>query len=290
MSNQSHHIRKVAISAIFLSLALVVRLLFSFYIPLFGAGGIRIGLWNVFAFMPSLFFGPIYGAIVALLFDLLGFMLRPSGSFLPMMTLVVTLGGFVRGFLWMKLKNKNTTLLRASLLLFVVALVGLGLLNMVHLRADGVDAAIFAAGEVYTGDMNFISRLLVERSLADPDPAASLPRFVIMVTSALIGSGAFAFVLFLADLLWAKREEKKGRQSKLLPLLITLLISGMLVNTLNTIVLREMLFDAWQLLPFFVVWLPRIIVEILTTVVLAYFIALLFGIFEKQEHLSNLIK
>ena len=76
-----------------------------------------------------------------------------------------------------------------------------------------------------------------------------------------------------------------------MPLLITILVSAVIVSTLITIVLRETVFrEAWQLLPFVVVWLPRVIETIVSNTIYVYFMALLLGIFERQQGLRELIR
>ena len=49
------------------------------------------------------------------------------------------------------------------------------------------------------------------------------------------------------------------------------------------------IFTAWKVLPFAVIWIPRVIEEILGNTVKAYFVAVLLGIFRKQHSLKELI-
>jgi len=62
-----------------------------------------------------------------------------------------------------------------------------------------------------------------------------------------------------------------------------MLVSGLIVTTLNTIVLREFLYESWKLLPFTVVWIPRVIEEIISNMVKAYFVALFMGLFSRPS-------
>lgn len=57
--------------------------------------------------------------------------------------------------------------------------------------------------------------------------------------------------------------------------------SGLIITTLNTVVLRETIFTACKVFPFAVIWIPRAIEEILGNTVKAYFVAILLGIFRK---------
>ena len=61
-----------------------------------------------------------------------------------------------------------------------------------------------------------------------------------------------------------------------------------LVTSLNTLVLRETAFPAWKALPFTVVWIPRVIEEIISNTVKAYFVAGLLRVFENQKSLKGL--
>ena len=291
----SLYTRRIAISAIFLSIALVLRLIFSWYLPLFGANGIRVGLSPIFSMMPAILFGPVYGAIVAALSDVLGFLLRPSGPYLPFITLAVTVGGFIRGALWLVLRGKSSERMRIGIAVLAVFLLVFGLVNIAFLQADGIDSRFFDRVEdpqaVDVSNMHGISRLLITRSAGAANPADTLQTLLVSVTTGLIGSAAFGFVLLGADFILSKRFAKEGKESRIMPLLITVLASGLIVSTLNTIVLRETIFrEAWQLLPFVVVWLPRVIETIVSHTVYVYFMALLLGIFERQQGLRELIR
>lgn len=181
--------RKVVISAVFLSISVVLKTTSGIYLPLFGTNGISIGISGVFSIMPAILFGPYYGAMVSGLSDFLGYLMKPVGPYLPLMTVVVTAGGFLRGWLW-------------------VAVRGLG---------------------------------------------------------------------------------SKKYKSQIPQLLIALIGSGIFVTTLNTIILRETVFEAWKALPFAAVWIPRLIEEIISNTIKAYFVAVLLGILRKQANLRELI-
>ena len=266
MSKSSLYTRRIAISAIFLSIALVLRLLFSWYLPLFGQNGIRVGLAPIFFMMPAILFGPVYGAIVAALADLLGFLLRPSGAFLPLLTLAVAIGGFIRGALWLLLRGKSSKVMRIAIAVLAVFLLLFGLFNLFSLQTGGIGSGFYD--------------YLDERQL-------------VSVTAGLIGTAVFGFVLLLADFILSRRFAKEGKEkeSRIMPLLITVLVSAIISSTLITIVLRETIFrEAWQLLPFVVLWLPRVIETIVSNTVYVYFMALLLGIFERQQGLRELIR
>ena len=244
MSKTSLHTRRIAISAIFLSIALVLRLVLTFYLPIYGHNGVRVNPGTIFAILPAILFGPVYGAIVAGLFDLLGFLLRPTGTFLPWMTIVVATGGLLRGFLWRGLRTRNPKALRVCILIFAILLFLSSAFNLIVLHIGGINAR-------------------------------------------LIGAAGFALLLLAVDRILSKWLVKEERQSPVLPLTITILLAGLFVSTLNTVVLHRIF---WSAIPFTAVWVPRVAISLLVDVVFVYFVALLLGLFERQEGLKNLVE
>jgi len=289
----SLYIRRITVSAVFLSIALVIKTASSFYIPLFGQNGMRIDVSGIFSAMPSILFGPVYGALVSGLADLLGFFLKPSGAYLPQMTLIIAAGGFIRGALWMALRGRSSKNIRICMAAISVILLLLGLCNLLFLNADGVDSHFYAntpPESVQTADMHLISRMLVTRTVGANDPAASLAAYRVLMTAGLAGIGAFGIILLLADILISRRFFSDAQKGKMMQLLLAMMISGLIVTTLDTVLLRETLYTSWKTLPFAVVWIPRVIQEVLSNTVYAYFVALLLGIFENQLRLRDWLK
>ena len=290
LSKSSLHTRRIAIVAILLSIALVLRLVGTFYLPIYGANGHRINPGTIFAILPAILFGPIYGAIAAGLFDFLGFFLRPSGAFLPWMTVVVTVGGLLRGLLWRGLQGRNRLVLRICILSFAVLLLAFGLANMVFLAADGLDAAFYDGIDPQTIDasnMRFISRALVERTQSASAPSEALAGMRIAVTWGFLAAAGFALLLVGVELAFSKWLVKKEQFEKLLPLTITILVSGLFVSTLNTFVLHPIF---WQAIPIVAVWIPRAVASLLVDTVFVYFVAILLGLFDRQDSLRQLVQ
>ena len=69
MNAVSGSVRRITISAVFLSLSLVLKTTLTFDLPLFGQNGMRIGISGIFSILPALLFGPGYGAAVSGLSD-----------------------------------------------------------------------------------------------------------------------------------------------------------------------------------------------------------------------------
>ncbi|MCL2399277.1 MAG: ECF transporter S component [Defluviitaleaceae bacterium] len=305
----SVHLRRMVISAMFLSLALVIRTLFRMYVPIFGESGIRISVHGIFSAMPAILFGPIYGAIVSGLTDFIGFQISPSGTFLPQLTLSAALGGFVRGGIWMIIRGKSTFLMRNLVLVISVLLLTIGTYNIFTLNSDGVGRTFYepftlelsenAQGQtvrtidydsIDTANMSAISRMAITRSINTRDPAEGLGEFIMFVTTAMVGSGIFGLLLIGVDWVVNKFLLKGKTEVKTMSLLLSMMTAAVLVSTINTIVFRYTIFTSWQLLPFSVVWLPRAMQTIATTTVMTYFVAMLLGVLERQPYLKGIVK
>ena len=282
--------RRVAVSALFLSIALVLKTFFSLYIPLFGQNGISVGLSGIFSMMPSLLFGPFYGAAVSGLSDLLGYVLRPAGAFMPLLTLTAALGGFFRGLCFRALRRRGDRGMRLFVVLLSALLLAAGLANIFMLRADGVDASYYQRVSPDTAsaqDLNLISRLLVTRSAHAKDPAGSLATYLTTVTAAPLGCAALGLILLLVDWL-ARRALPAGDRVGVLAMLLAVVGTGIVITTVNTVILRETLYASWKLLPFYVLWIPRVIEEILVGSVKVCFMAVLMGLFYARPALRRL--
>jgi hypothetical protein len=146
-----------------------------------------------------------------------------------------------------------------------------------------------APGEANTDGMHLISKMLIERTAGAKDPAGSLSTYITSVTTGLIVSAAFGIVLLGVDLIISKIFLKNTGRGQIMQLLITITVSGLIVSTLNTLILRETIYTSWKVLPFSVVWIPRIIEEILMSTVKTYFVAFLLGIAGRQRGLKELV-
>lgn len=289
MNQSSLTIRRITISAVCLSIAIVIKTAFSFYIPMFGENGMRIGLAGVFTIIPSLLFGPVYGACVSGLSDLIGYLIKPTGAYIPVMTLVVALGGFARGALWMLLKKRDARKMRIFVGVCSVLLLAAGIYNGVCLAADGINNDFYARipiDQVNTDNMHLVSRMLITRTIGTKNPGQNLATYLTFVTSGVIGSAVLGLLLLAADLFLSKKMLSGMKNSQISHLLIAMIASGLLVTTLNTVILRETIYPSWKLLPFSVIWIPRVIEELLSNTVKAYFVAVLLGVLRRNPGLN----
>jgi ECF transporter S component (folate family) len=360
MSKTSLHTRRIVVSALFLALALLFRT-FRQDIPLMGESGLRISIHVIFSSMPSILFGPVYGAMVAGLTDMLGHFIRPSGAWLPQLTLTAVLAGFMRGWLWILLKKRSTSVMRAVLVSTGVLFIAVGGYNLYAFRADGITRDFYrhtderrAAWEIgqtdeqgtwweitttqteqphgerriyetvrivsrswsieglrvisesendegervrraEQGDLTFsgmrwVSRMAISRSFHTLGQTIPLTEFITFTTLLMMGSGGFLLFLILLDFLVRKILHKREPLPQTLALVLTLMLPAILMNTVNTIILRYTVMTSWQVLPFFVVWLPRIMQSIGTTTLNLFFVIILIGLCEKQPHIRALMR
>lgn len=293
MEKTSLHVRRITVSAVFLSISLVLKTAFSFQIPMFGQNGMSVGISGIFSMMPSILFGPVYGAIVSGLSDVMGYLLKPTGAYIPLMTLIVAAGGFIRGALWLLLQNRDSRKMRIAVAVFSAFMLVFGVCNIAFLSYDGVDNAFYdhvRIEDVNTDGMHLISKMLITRTVNAKDPGGNLATYIVSMTAGLIGSAVFGIVLLAADLFISRKFFKDARKGKSMQLLIVMIVSGLIVTTLNTVLLRETIYSSWKVIPFAVLWIPRAIEEILGNTVKAYFAAMLLCAFDKQRGVRELVK
>lgn len=238
--------------ALLLSVALVLRY-FSQMIPIAGVGGMRLSLSVFFTRMPSLLFGPIYGAVCGGLADFLGWVIRPDeGAYIFPMTLTAALGGFIAGIIFKVLKEIKLTKTHKIMYLLITVLFGIfGTLNHVF-------SAIYP--------QSYLGSLLI--SLGEK----RLPFF----TYGFYLCSAVGVVFFICNLIIEKLTDKPYA-NLYMHVFITLLIANLPVTTLNTFVLRWY-YDGLAKLPFAVVFAPRIVEEIITTFITSYVLSYLYRI------------
>lgn len=287
MSAKSVHLRKITLSALLLAIALILKTFFSFYIPLFGENGMRVGVSGVFSAMPSILFGPLYGSAVTGLSDLLGHFLKPAGPYMPLFTLTACLAGGLRGILWMAFRRRGRKAIRIAMIVVIAVCTLFGLTNLFMLRADGVDASFYDQGVPEPDGLHWITRMLVERTQNTSDPGGNLVTYSAYMTTYVLGFAALALVLMLVDVIVSKRLFPNEQGGGALGILLAMLISGLIVTTINTVILREMVFASWKVMPFVIVWLPRVVEEVVTNTVNAYIIAFLYGLVKRNGYLKQ---
>ena len=274
------HLRRLCFTAMLVAIALVMRLFFSLTIPLMGENGMRIGFAGIFSTLPAFLFGPVWGGISSGATDVLGHFLRPQGAYLPHITVVAVSAGFIRGFAWLLLRNRGKGL-QLTVLLGSILVLLFGAINWLIFRIDNITRYTCMYGD--TSDMFFISRWAVTRSAVAANPSNTLQSMITSVTVTPMVAGILGLVLYVICRIMTHSMKKDGKISPLMPLLISMLIAAWFQSTLNTVILRQMVFTSWQLVPFWMAWFPRIFQTTITTVVHVYFVAMLMDVCRRQR-------
>ena len=282
MNKESIRLRRMLASALLLAIALVLKTFFSINIPLLGENGMSVGVAGVFSMLPSILFGPFYGAAVSGLSDLLGYIIKPGGAYMPLLTLTAALGGFLRGGIFVWLKNRSEEKLRLAVVILTTLMLMIGLGSMICLKSDGVDNDFYVRVSpeqaIEMTELSPVGRMLVMRTANTKNPTGNLATYIVCLTGAPLAFAGFCAFMLLADWFEAKRIQIEGKTKvNILAMLLAVLVSGMIVTTLNTVVMRETLYESWKVLPFAVIWIPRAIEELLAGVVKVCCMVMLIG-------------
>jgi len=144
LTKRSKLILRISLTAMFLAFAVVSKLLLPINIPLLGAGGMKVGLAGIFTAFPAFMFGPVYGGITSALSDILGYLIKPDGAYIPWLSLTAFLGGFLKGLIWMgivRLAKRSIKIAGRTRIITVALLLVIGILGLsaqISLNNDGV--------------------------------------------------------------------------------------------------------------------------------------------------------
>ena len=91
---------------LFIAVSVILSRFLSFKMVFMGIEGIRIGFGSFPIILSGIMFGPLGGALVGALADLIGYMLSPLGPYMPHFTFNAALVGFIPGlFLYKRYKK-----------------------------------------------------------------------------------------------------------------------------------------------------------------------------------------
>lgn len=288
---------KMVLTALMLAFALALKY-FSVTLPLMGSNGLRFGFAGIFTVFPAILFGPLYGGITSALTDLLGFFMKPSGDYNFLFTLMAFIGGFLKGLLWLAFKKTGKNFGRnAKIVLAVImcAFLVFGGAVTASLNRDGIIHGLIA----HTED---IPEKDVMTEMIEAEKVGAPTRFVGMLTStkgaksyqknfatyanlsgfgiALVGLLGLAGIGVdaLISLLSKKHEKAVIADDIFVRILMCILISGVIVTTVNSKILIE-LYGIKA--PFLIYWLPRLAEEIIVCTLQAYFATVIYHALEK---------
>ncbi len=137
---------RLTVTAVMLACVALSKI-FRLEIPMMGGAGMTVGFSGVFTSIPALLFGPMYGAMASACSDILGCIISPIGPYNPLFTLTAFLGGFIKGSLWLVLKNRKGVSFKAFPAVAAVLLIVTGIMTGVSVKNDGISQSFIAQSE-----------------------------------------------------------------------------------------------------------------------------------------------
>ena len=226
--------------AVFLAMSFVVRVVEqSFPISMGGVNFMKLGLSAPFTLTPAILFGPGYGFLMGMISDLLNLLTpNPGGGWIPVLTLIAALRGWLVGLLWQWIKGKNPLKVRK----WIVGIFG-------------------SIGFIGLGNI-LVTRLLPSTAYSNIIRELNAGQYDIpnVVTYGFIAS---AVVIFL--LVWIAKRMEKGsgiysetrNVNNIFLLFIAVIIPAIIQTTLNTFVLRSLI-AAHANIAFMIYYIPRV--------------------------------
>lgn len=92
-------------AGLFISMSLVLKVMFEIYIPLAGLPALRINFASIPIMLSGIVLGPLAGFCTGAAADLINFMVKPGGPFFPGFTLVSALSGMIPGLIFKYIKK-----------------------------------------------------------------------------------------------------------------------------------------------------------------------------------------
>ncbi len=244
-------LKEIIQTALLIAITLILRN-FSYMLYFGGGTGMRVGLSTFFSKLPALLFGPLYGGIADGVIDVLAYIIKPEGGYMPLLTLTAILGGVMAGFLWKYAKNINDKMFK-KIFAYVFGVI------LVFGAANWILSSFYP-------DFTYSIWLLGFKKLSF---------FTVWPTLA----GILALALFTLDTLL---KEKLSIPNDFIKLFTVLFTANIIVTTLNTFIL--MLFiPALSEMGFIAFYIPRFIEECIMTILQSYVISYLLKVYNKMK-------
>ncbi|GKX30166.1 membrane protein [Vallitalea longa] len=257
--SQTNYIKVIVQTGLLIAIAQIVKM-FSNYIYIAGVPALRISFSGPFTKMPGILFGPVIGGISAVLSDIIGYLIKPTGAYIPWLGLTALLGGILTPIIWKALKNINIKHIQTVCIILFSAIGLLGIFNHIQLTYyENSSWSKFILG-IGKGP-GFATVLLIATSIA-------------------------GFLLLLIDRIIQKRFNNLKIYNNFLKLIISVGVPGLIVTTINTQILR-LSFVALSKQAFIAFLLPRIVEELFMTVYIAYMLSLLLYLYNNLFRSDN---
>lgn len=257
--SQTNYIKVIVQTGLLIAIAQIVKL-FSNYIYIAGIPALKISFSGPFSKMPGILFGPVVGGISAFLSDIIGYLTKPTGAYIPWLTLTAVLGGILTPIIWKGLKNVNIKYIQTVCIVIFTVIGLLGIFNHIQLT--------------YYENSSWTKYILDIGKGSD------------FATAFLIATSVAGFILLLIDRIIQKRFNNLKIYNNFLKLIISVGVPGLIVTTINTQTLR--LFNPVLSEKAFIAFLlPRIVEELFITVYIAYMLSLLLYLYNNLFKQNN---
>lgn len=241
-------------TGLLLAIAQVVRMISSTYIYIAGTPAIRISFSGPFSKMPGILFGPFVGGIAGGIGDVVGFFLKPVGGYIPWFTFTAVLGGVLTPLIWRYLKKVQPKRLQTTCIVIFSAIGLIGIFNLIMISF--FKNGSYAAYLIGIGKKNAFT------------------------TYGLIIIAGVGLLLLFVDHLIKKTASGKYIHDTFLKLLIAVGLSGLVVTTINTQILRIFI-PVLSKKAFMILWIPRVIEELFISIYIAYMLSFLLYLYRK---------
>ena len=213
----------------------------------------RIGCSMFFSKLPALLFGPLFGGIADGLIDVLAYIIKPEGGYMPLLTATAILGGVLVGLLWKYAKKINDKLFGKLFIVVFSLLLFLGITNWV-------------LSGVYP-HLSYSKWVL------------SFGKKVSFITIWPTITGALALFLFSLE---AILKEKLHIPNNFIKLFTVLFTANLIVTTLNTFILMIFI-PSLTKNGFLAFYIPRFVEECIITVLQSYVVSYLLKVYSKYN-------
>lgn len=251
--SSSQIIRKIIQTALLIALALAIRSL-SVMISFMGAPGMRIGFAQVFSRMPALLFGPFFGGLATGIVDVLGYLIRPEGAYIPLLTLTQILDGVLIGFIFKEVKKVQTKKIQTTMWITFISIGVIGVVNLV------------------------ISKFFAQSSIALALDSMGKRKDYLLL--GLVAVSVIGLLLLFLNYVVKKRFPDSEVHKYYLKVLLTFALTGIPVTTLNTYILI-LFIPSLGKIGFTLFLIPRVLEEILMTVIISYITAFLLAVYDR---------
>lgn len=252
-------LKALVVTSLFVALAVVLRF-FSIMVPIGGAGAMRVSLDGIPMKMPSIIFGPFIGGISGAMTDLLAYIVKPMGGYIPLLTVTSVLGCIFTGFIWNKIGDISVHKVEKLYFIFSISLGGIGFISHIFLK-------------VFTN--TYIYQLL-----------SMLGKKALFVAVALETISILSLIILSINKILKNKNFKGHIYDNYIKMLLSVGIPSLIVTTLNTYILI-MFIPALAGKGFMIFWIPRITEAFMMIVIQSYMMSSILCLYKEFQYRFN---